>query len=116
MTLLAAVLLTVWDFSVSEQQVEHGGVTDQWAWGMATGAPTSDPVWSTQPSGEYLHDTVDWLALDVGDLDRRNSPILPADLRRSVETRHLERYRFACSCHPATCCRRRHQLATWSLL
>jgi hypothetical protein len=77
MILLAAVPVWVVDLGVTDGGFVSGGETGQWGWGVpSTGPTTYGTLWGTNLSGNYLHDTTDWLELALPDLSEVAEPTL----------------------------------------
>ncbi len=76
-TLLAAIPLFFWDFSVSDQGFVSSGDIGQWSWGVCSTGPASpDAVWGTNLTGNYLNDATEYLELPPLDLTGTTQPVL----------------------------------------
>lgn len=73
----AAVPIWVVDLGTSDGGFLSGGETAQWEWGQPSVGPTTyGPMWGTNLDGPYLHDTTDWLQIQLPDLSAIASPTL----------------------------------------
>jgi uncharacterized protein (TIGR03382 family) len=71
--------LPVWqlDLAASDGGLATGGQTDQWGWDDPAVGPTGlGACWGTNPDALYLHDTVDWLEVQLPDLSGIDEPTL----------------------------------------
>jgi len=76
-TLLAAIPLIVWDFSVSDEGFASSGDLGQWTWGVPTTGPVGvDTVWGTNLDGNYFNDATEYLELPALDLTGVVRPVL----------------------------------------
>lgn len=62
----------VWsvDLALSDGGFVDGGSTGQWEWGEVVVGPSGNigPVWGTNLAGPYLHESEDWLEIQLPDL------------------------------------------------
>jgi hypothetical protein len=73
----AAVPVWVIDLGVTDGDFVSGGETGQWGWGVPSTGPTAyGTLWGTNLSGNYLHDTTDWLEVPLPDLSGVAEPTL----------------------------------------
>lgn len=77
MPTLAAVLVVLWGLSADDGGFVDSPTGVHWSWAVPTSGPGGgDPVWATNPGGNYFNDAVDTLEIPVGDLSAVAHPVL----------------------------------------
>ncbi len=86
MPIFLAIPVLVVDLVASDGGLVDYGSTGQWDWSEPTSGPVGDgPAWGTNPDGLYLHDTVDYLEVQLPDVSTLTQPTLTIEHWYAIE-------------------------------